>query len=82
MKLILETKRLVLREMSDSDFEALQQIISDPETMKYYDKPYDENGVWKWINWCKSSYEKNDFGLWSVILKETGEMIGDCGVSM
>ena len=82
MKLILETKRLLLREMEDSDFEALQQIISDPETMKYYYKPYDEEGVWKWINWCKSSYEKNGFGLWSVVLKETGEMIGDCGVSI
>ena len=82
MKIILETNRLILREMEDSDFSALQSIISDPETMKYYDNPYDENGVWRWLNWCKSSYEKYGFGLWSVVLKETGEMIGDCGISM
>ena len=28
------------------------------------------------------SYKKNGFGLWAVVLKETGEMIGDCGISI
>lgn len=81
-KFILETNRLLLREMNDNDFEALKKVISDPINMNYYDKPYDDNGVTRWINWCKDSYQKNGFGLWSVIYKETGEMIGDCGVSM
>ena len=82
MKIILETSRLTLREMDDDDFESLKKVISDPENMIYYDKPYDDNGVLRWINWCKDSYTKYGFGLWAVILKETGEMIGDCGVSM
>lgn len=82
MKIILETSRLTLREMDDDDFESLKKVISDPENMFYYDKPYDDNGVLRWINWCKDSYTKYGFGLWAVILKETGEMIGDCGVSM
>ena len=82
MKIILQTKRLILREMTDDDFSALQKVISDPETMKYYAEPYNEEGVQKWINWCKASYAKRGFGLWAVVLKETGEMIGDCGVSM
>lgn len=82
MKIILETNRLLLREMTDEDFASLKKVISDPETMKYYYKPYDDEGVQRWIDWCKSSYEKNNFGLWAVVLKETGEMIGDCGVSL
>ena len=82
MKIILETTRLLLREMDDDDFLMLKKVISDPENMKYYDKPYDDNGVRHWIEWCKSSYEKNGFGLWAVVLKETNEMIGDCGISM
>lgn len=81
-KIILETERLLLREMDDSDFDALKAVISDPETMKYYDKPYDDNGVRRWIAWCKDSYQRYRFGLYAVILKESGEMIGDCGVSM
>ena len=82
MKIILETKRLILREMTDDDFDSLKEILSDPETMKYYPKPYDDEGVHRWINWCKASYEKRGFGLWAVILKENGKMIGDCGISM
>lgn len=81
-KTILETERMILREMVDVDYESLAKVISDPITMKYYEKPYDEEGVWRWLNWCKSSYEKYGFGLWAVIYKETGEMIGDCGISM
>ena len=79
---ILETDRLILREMTDDDFDALKKVISDPETMKFYPKPYDDEGVNRWIRWCKASYEKRGFGLWAVILKETNEMIGDCGISM
>ena len=81
-KIILETERLILREMSDDDFESLKKVISDLENMKYYHKPYDDEGVWRWINWCKDSYAKLGFGLWAVVYKETGEMIGDCGISM
>ena len=80
--IILETKRLILREMVDSDFESLKKIISDKENMKYYPKPYDDSGVTRWLSWCIDSYKKNGFGLWAVVLKETGEMIGDCGVSI
>ena len=82
VKIILETKRLIIREMTDDDFFALQKVISDPENMKYYAKPYDDHGVQRWIDWCKNSYLENGFGLWAVVLKESGEMIGDCGVSM
>lgn len=78
----IETSRLVLREMTDDDFPALYAILSDPETMRFYPKPYDEAGVRRWIAWCRDSYEKHGFGLWAVTLKETGEFIGDCGISL
>ena len=80
--MILETPRLLLREMTDEDFSALHAILSDPETMQYYPKPYDESGTRRWINWCRESYQKNGFGLWAVTLKDTGEFIGDCGISL
>ena len=82
MKIILETKRLVLREMEDDDFAALKAVISDPENMIYYPKPYDDEGVRRWIAWCKDCYVKYGFGLWAVVEKSSGEMIGDCGLSM
>ena len=81
-KIILETERLILREMVDDDFDALYCIISNPQVMVYYPQPYDEEGTKRWLNWCKDSYQKYGFGLWAVIDKKTNQMIGDCGVSM
>ena len=78
----IETNRLILREMTDDDFLSLKAVISDPITMKYYEEPYDDKGVHRWLDWCKDSYKKYGFGLWAVILKSNGEMIGDAGISM
>ena len=82
MKYIIETDRCLLRQMNYDDFDSLKQIISDPETMKYYRKPYDDEGVNKWIRWNLGCYEKRGFGLWAIILKETNEFIGDCGITL
>ena len=78
----IETERLIIREYTEEDFDALYEILSDAETMKYYPKPYDENGVRRWIRWCLDSYKRNGFGLWALELKENGRFIGDCGISM
>jgi RimJ/RimL family protein N-acetyltransferase len=78
----METERLRIREYTEEDFDALYEILSDAETMKYYPRPYDENGVRRWINWCLESYGQNGFGLWALELKEPGAFIGDCGISM
>ena len=81
-KIIMETPRLIIREYVQEDFDGLCDIICDAETMKYYPRPYDENGVTRWLNWCIKSYADNGFGLWALELKETGEFIGDCGISL
>ena len=80
--MILQTKRLILREYTPEDFDKLSEILSDPETMSHYPKPYDEAGVRRWIDWSMDNYRKYGFGLWALELKETGEFIGDCGLTM
>lgn len=78
----METERLLFRKINDGDFDNLKAIISDPETMKYYSEPYDDSGVARWIKWCMACYEKRGFGLFAVILKSSGEFIGDCGITL
>ena len=80
--MIIETKRLILREYRYSDYDGLKSIICDSETMKFYPRPYDENGVKRWLDWCIRSYAENGFGLWAIELKENGDFIGDCGISL
>ena len=82
MKKILETERLILREYTRDDFNALYKILSDPETMSHYPSPYDERGVERWLDWSLDNYERYGFGLWAIELKDTGEFIGDCGITM
>ena len=77
-----ETDRLILREITREDFDNWYEILSDPETMKYYPRPYDRAGVQRWVDWTLNNYAQYGFGLWAVILKETGEFIGDCGITM
>ena len=82
MKIILETERLILREYREDDFDGLYKLLSDPITMKHYPKPYDENGTRRWLSWSFDNYKKYGFGLWAAQIKETGEFIGDCGITM
>ena len=78
----IETNRLILREMSTEDFDALHAIFSDPETMQYYPAPFDADKTRSWIARNQVRYAECGFGLWAVVLKETGAVIGDCGVTM
>lgn len=82
MKRILETERLFLRELTADDFDALYEVLADSDIMQHYPYIFDESRVRNWINKNIERYEIFGFGLWAVCLKETGEMIGDCGITM
>lgn len=78
----LETQRLLLRELTPHDFDALYEIFSDAETMQHYPRPFDEAKVRYWIDWNVENYQVYGFGLLAVVLKETGRLVGDCGITM
>ena len=79
---ILETERLFLRELNNDDFDALYRVFADKDSMRHYPYTFDEERVRKWIETNIERYRVFGFGLWAVCLKETGEMIGDCGLTM
>lgn len=79
---ILETQRLYLRKMEQSDFDSLCRILQDEETMYAYEGAFSDTEVQDWLDRQINRYEKWNFGLWAVILKETDEMIGQCGLTM
>ena len=47
--MVLETKRLLLREMKPDDFQALFLVLGDPETMWHYPYTFDGQHVRDWI---------------------------------
>ena len=78
----IETERLFLREMKENDFDALYEVLADADIMQHYPYTFDESRVRNWIQRNIERYRIFGFGLWAVCLKETGEMIGDCGLTM
>lgn len=80
--MILETKRLYLREMEQSDYNALCKILQDEKTMYAYEHGFNDVEVQEWLDRQRKRYRNDGFGLWAVILKETEEMIGQCGLTI
>ena len=80
--MLIETERLLLREMTEDDFSALYKVLADSDIMKHYPYTFDEIRVRNWIQRNIERYRIFGFGLWAVCLKKTGEMIGDCGLTM
>lgn len=80
--IILQTERLYMREMTQDDFPSLCKILQDEETMYAYEGAFTDAEAQEWLDRQLARYQKWDFGLWAVILKETEEMIGQCGLTM
>ena len=80
--MILETERLYLRKMDANDFDALCRILQDEETMYAYEGAFTDAEVQQWLDRQLARYAQYDFGLWAVVLKETDEMIGQCGLTV
>lgn len=80
--MILETERLYMREMTQEDFPALCRIMQDEEVMYAYEGAFNDEEVQGWLDRQQMRYQKLGFGLWAVVLKESNEMIGQCGLTM
>lgn len=80
---LIETERLLIREMTQGDYEALCKILCDEEVMRAaYESAFTPEEAQNWLNRHLKRYETLGFGLWAVTLKESGEMIGQCGLTL
>jgi RimJ/RimL family protein N-acetyltransferase len=80
--IVLETERMILRQMDMDDVENLQRIFSDPEAMRYYPKTKSLEETEEWISWNVASYRLWGFGLWIAMLKDSQAFAGQCGLVM
>ena len=82
VKIVLETPRLLLREFTPADANALETVLGDPVTMQYYPAAFDRKGIEEWIGKNIGRYQRDGHGLWALMLKDSGELIGDCGCTL
>lgn len=78
--IVLETARLQLREWSAADAPALYAIVSDPVTMQFWPAPFTREATEAWIARSVASYAANGFGRWALLERDSGQIVGDCGI--
>ncbi|MDE7405034.1 MAG: GNAT family N-acetyltransferase [Lachnospiraceae bacterium] len=81
---ILETDRLKVRESTLEDVDAFYRIYSEPSITYYMEDLYpkreeEEAYMQAYIDQIYGFY---GYGLWTILLKETGEVIGRAGLSV
>lgn len=80
MAVVIENKRIYLREMTVEDLSNLGSILKDEETMYAYEASFTDKQVNSWFEWNLKSYQEHGFGLWAVIDKVTNQFVGQCGL--
>lgn len=80
--MILETKRLILRELTADDYAALCTLLQDQAVMYAYEHAFSDVEVKEWLDRQLLRYRTDGLGLLAVILKETGAFIGQAGLTM
>ena len=79
---ILETKRLLVRETTVDDVDDFDRIYSEPSITEHMPALVDvETEKVYAADYIKTIYTFYGYGMWTVILKETGEVIGRAGIS-
>jgi RimJ/RimL family protein N-acetyltransferase len=76
---LIETERLLLREMTTDDLPALREIVQDEETMYAWNGAWSEAETVEGLEKQLKGYREDGFGRWAAVLKETGKVIGMCG---
>ena len=80
-EMILETERLVLRKLEQSDFREACKLLQDPEVMYAYEGAFSDQEVQVWLDKMFRRYEHDGFALWAVVEKGSEELIGQCGIT-
>jgi [ribosomal protein S5]-alanine N-acetyltransferase len=79
---VLETDRLILPRLTMDDLDALAAIYTDPEVRRFFPEGTltveETREELEWI--IDVYYGRYGYGLWATIDKETGALIGRCGL--
>jgi ribosomal-protein-alanine N-acetyltransferase len=79
---MIETPRLVLRELTPADLDAVAEMLGDAEVMRYFPKPLSREESEAWIGRWRACYARDGFGYWLAVEKTTERPVGQAGLLM
>ena len=77
---ILETRRLILRYQSASDVPFLIDLWADPVVTRYIGGPRDRDWLGSVFEETAQNPHAERYDLWPVVEKDTGLLVGHCGL--
>jgi len=80
VSLPLETERLVLREFAADDAPEVARAFADPEVIWWDPAPFSLPSADSWVARAREGYAATGMGLYAVLLRADGRLIGDCGL--
>ena len=78
--MVLETADLLIRPFRDDDLDVFAAIVADSVTMKHWPQPLTREVAAKWVARQQELMEQPGYGRRILVLKATGEVIGDAGL--
>jgi len=77
---MLETDRLILRPLDKKDVAAIFAMRSDAEVMRFIREPQNRDESANWVKLVSSRWKSDHIGFCAVVEKQTGRLIGWCGL--
>jgi [ribosomal protein S5]-alanine N-acetyltransferase len=81
-RVILETARLILREMTPQDIDFIATMMAHPEVNRFYERRFTREESEIWLDRQIERYHRDGTGLWLVLDRETQHPLGQVGLAM
>ncbi|CUU39814.1 glutamine-hydrolyzing GMP synthase [Helicobacter typhlonius] len=78
---VCESERVFLRPYTQADFAALHKTVSDKETMYAWGQGFSKKQSQEWLDKQLAHYQQYGFGIWAIIEKQSGAIIGNAGLN-
>lgn len=80
MTTILETQRLLLRELNSADIDDMRFLLQNPQIMYAWEHTFTDGEVWYWLLENIRRYADDGHSYWAAVEKDTGAFIGMIGL--
>lgn len=80
--MLFQTERLLVRQLTEKDIDAMYAIYSDADAMRWVGdgEPITRDGCLKWIEVTRRNYATRGYGMSALTLRTTGSVVGFCGL--
>jgi RimJ/RimL family protein N-acetyltransferase len=80
-RLVLETPRLLLREMTMGDIDFIAAMMAHPEVNHFYERRFTRAESETWLERQLERYRRDGKGLWLAVERATDKPVGQVGLA-